>query len=249
MSPDAVPALLCQGVRKTFRGETEALAGVDLVVPQGAFIGLLGPNGAGKTTLIRSIVGLNVPDGGRLEVLGHSMTGPGAPAARRLVGYAPQEVSLDRFVKVHDVLALHGRYFGLRRADADARAEELLAAFDLTAKAGASLIVFPEGTRSPEGGMGPFQRGAFEIACRAGVPIVPLYLRCNPSALRRDQRFWAHPDTCARLTIEVDEAVHPSKFENKSRAMRQSVWERYHARLRIDEMPRPHTEDARRAAD
>lgn len=137
MSPDAVPALLCQGVRKTFRGETEALAGVDLVVPQGAFIGLLGPNGAGKTTLIRSIVGLNVPDGGRLEVLGHSMTGPGAPAARRLVGYAPQEVSLDRFVKVHDVLALHGRYFGLRRADADARAEELLAAFDLTAKAGA----------------------------------------------------------------------------------------------------------------
>ena len=137
MSPDAVPALLCQGVRKTFRGETEALAGVDLIVPQGAFIGLLGPNGAGKTTLIRSIVGLNVPDGGRLEVLGHSMTGPGAPAARRLVGYAPQEVSLDRFVKVHDVLALHGRYFGLRRADADARAEELLAAFDLTAKAGA----------------------------------------------------------------------------------------------------------------
>lgn len=137
MSLAAVPALLCQGVRKTFRGETEALAGVDLVVPQGAFIGLLGPNGAGKTTLIRSIVGLNVPDGGRLEVLGHSMTGPGAPAARRLVGYAPQEVSLDRFVKVHDVLALHGRYFGLRRADADARAEELLAAFDLTAKAGA----------------------------------------------------------------------------------------------------------------
>ena len=137
MSLAAVPALLSQGVRKTFRGETEALAGVDLVVPQGAFIGLLGPNGAGKTTLIRSIVGLNVPDGGRLEVLGHSMTGPGAPAARRLVGYAPQEVSLDRFVKVHDVLALHGRYFGLRRADADSRAEELLAAFDLTAKAGA----------------------------------------------------------------------------------------------------------------
>ncbi len=137
MNPDEVPALLCQGVRKTFRGETEALAGVDLTVPQGAFIGLLGPNGAGKTTLIRSIVGLSVPDGGRLEVLGHSMTGPGAPAARRLVGYAPQEVSLDRFVKVHDVLALHGRYFGLRRADADARAEELLAAFDLTSKAGA----------------------------------------------------------------------------------------------------------------
>jgi ABC-2 type transport system ATP-binding protein len=52
------------------------------------------------------------------------------------VGYAPQEIALDRFVKVRDLLSLHGRYFGMTRADAAARADELLDVFDLTDKAG-----------------------------------------------------------------------------------------------------------------
>ena len=109
-----VPALLCRDVRKAFGGGVQALDGVDLVVPDGGFAGLLGPNGAGKTTLIRSVVGLVIPDGGRMEVLGRSMRGPEAPGARQLVGYAPQEIALDRFVKVRDLLSLHGRYFGMR---------------------------------------------------------------------------------------------------------------------------------------
>jgi ABC-2 type transport system ATP-binding protein len=123
-------------VHKTFPGGVAALAGIDLVVPDGSFLGLLGPNGAGKTTLIRSVVGLVVPDGGEMSVMGRSMLGPEAPAARQLVGYAPQEIALDRFVKVHDLLALHGRYFGMTRTDASDRADELLDAFDLTDKAG-----------------------------------------------------------------------------------------------------------------
>jgi len=131
----AVPALLCQDVRKAFGGGVQALDGVDLIVPNGGFVGLLGPNGAGKTTLIRSVVGLVIPDGGRMEVLGRSMRGPEAAAARQLVGYAPQEIALDRFVRVRDLLSLHGRYFGMRRADADERADELLEVFDLTDKA------------------------------------------------------------------------------------------------------------------
>ena len=133
-NPD-IPALSCRDVRKTFAGDVQALDGVDLVVPNGGFVGLLGPNGAGKTTLIRSVVGLVVPDGGDMQVLGRSMRGPDAPAARQLVGYAPQEISLDRFVKVRDLLALHGRYFGMTRADAGERADELLDVFDLTDKA------------------------------------------------------------------------------------------------------------------
>jgi ABC-2 type transport system ATP-binding protein len=134
-TPPDVPALLCEDVRKTFPGGVRALDGVDLIVPDGSFVGLLGPNGAGKTTLIRSIVGLVVPDGGEMHVMGRSMRGPEAPAARQLVGYAPQEIALDRFVKVRDLLSLHGRYFGMTRADAAARADELLDVFDLTDKA------------------------------------------------------------------------------------------------------------------
>jgi ABC-2 type transport system ATP-binding protein len=136
--PEALPppALLCRDVHKRFGGDVQALDGVDLVVPKGAFMGLLGPNGAGKTTLIRSVVGLVVLDRGEMTVMGRSMTGPEAPAARALVGYAPQEVALDRFVTVRDLLSLHGRYFGMSRADAASRADELLAVFDLGDKAG-----------------------------------------------------------------------------------------------------------------
>ncbi len=135
MPDPAAPALLCAGVTKSFTGGVEALAGLDLVVPAGAFFGLLGPNGAGKTTLIRSVVGLTRPAGGQISVFGVGAWGPEAALARQSIGYAPQDVALDRFVPVRELLSLHGRYFGMSRTDARERADEMLDAFDLTAKA------------------------------------------------------------------------------------------------------------------
>lgn len=96
---------------------------------------------------------------------------------------------------------------------------------------GFHVLTFPEGARSPEAGLHRFHRGAFEIACRANALVVPLVLRCNPRALRRGQRFWAQPDECVVLTIEIDTPVDPAKFEHKSRRMRQAIEEHYHARL------------------
>ena len=133
-APDT-PALACHGVVKRFPGDVLALDGLDLRVPRGAFFGLLGPNGAGKTTLIRSIVGLTVPDAGGIEVLGVRTDGATAAESRRLIGYAPQDFGLDRFVTVRRVLELHGRYFGMSRADAAERTDELLEVFDLADKA------------------------------------------------------------------------------------------------------------------
>jgi ABC-2 type transport system ATP-binding protein len=133
----AGPALRCAAVRKGFAGGVVALDGLDLAVPRGAFVGLLGPNGAGKTTLIRSITGLTRPDGGAIEVFGLPVTGATAARARTLIGYAPQDIALDRFVPARRLLELHGRYFGMDRRDAARRAQEMLEVFDLVDKADA----------------------------------------------------------------------------------------------------------------
>lgn len=72
---------------------------------------------------------------------------------------------------------------------------------------GFPVLVFPEGTRSPLGGMHRFRRGAFEIAHRAGVPVIPLFLRCDPPALGKGTPVWRHPRRCPTLTVHIDGPV------------------------------------------
>ncbi|OIV35304.1 ABC transporter [Mangrovactinospora gilvigrisea] len=66
---DTQLAVRAREITKCF-GDVVALDGVDLDLAQGQVHGLVGPNGAGKTTLLGLLLGLAVPDGGRLEVLG-----------------------------------------------------------------------------------------------------------------------------------------------------------------------------------
>jgi ABC-2 type transport system ATP-binding protein len=126
-------ALSVERVRKIYGDGTGALRGLSLRIPAGAFFGLLGPNGSGKTTLIGMVSGLVRAPAGHLFVFGHDAVAD-AQCARLLVGVAPQEVHLDRFVSARDVLVYHGRYFGMARLEAGRRADELLEVFDLTAK-------------------------------------------------------------------------------------------------------------------
>jgi ABC-2 type transport system ATP-binding protein len=127
-------ALHVEGVEKTYADGTRALRGLSLRIPSACFFGLIGPNGSGKTTLIGMVCGLVRAPAGCLFVFGNDVVTEAA-RARLLTGVAPQEVHLDRFLTVRDVLVYHGRYFGLDRATARERADELLEAFDLTAKA------------------------------------------------------------------------------------------------------------------
>jgi ABC-type multidrug transport system ATPase subunit len=62
-------AVVAEGLVKTF-GETRALDGLDLAVPEGTVLGLLGPNGAGKTTAVRILATVLAPDAGQASVLG-----------------------------------------------------------------------------------------------------------------------------------------------------------------------------------
>ncbi len=133
MSPPGPTALRVDRLTKVYADGTHALDALDLHVPAGCFFGLLGPNGAGKTTLISAVAGLVRAPAGRIFVFGHDAVTD--LHARLLVGLAPQEVHLDRFLTARDLLVYHGRYFGMTNRHAATRAGELLGAFDLTAKA------------------------------------------------------------------------------------------------------------------
>jgi 1-acyl-sn-glycerol-3-phosphate acyltransferase len=79
---------------------------------------------------------------------------------------------------------------------------ELVDACAARLRAGRSVLLFPEGTRSPKGGLGPFQRGAAHVALRAGQPLRTVVLTCSPPALMRERRWWQMPTE--RLAISVD---------------------------------------------
>lgn len=72
---------------------------------------------------------------------------------------------------------------------------------------GSKLLVFPEGTRSPPAGMRAFRRGAFEIAKRARVPVVPMLVTCTPPALAKGAPFWSYPEVAVRLALHPQPAV------------------------------------------
>ena len=125
------PALQIRGLTKRYDDGTLALDALDLEVPQGSFFGLLGPNGAGKTTLISAVCNLVRVTDGELRVFGlpaHCLD------ARRQIGISEQEPNLDRFLTVRETLVYHGGYYGMERAEAERRADEMIDVFDLRAK-------------------------------------------------------------------------------------------------------------------
>jgi zinc/manganese transport system ATP-binding protein len=77
-------AVTLQNVSLGFPGRA-VLAGVDLALHEGEFVGLLGPNGAGKTTLLRALLGLHRPTAGTIDIFG-TPAKPGHAA----IGYLPQ---------------------------------------------------------------------------------------------------------------------------------------------------------------
>jgi ABC-2 type transport system ATP-binding protein len=126
------PALLVQGLSKTYGDGFTAVAGLDLEIPDGAFFGLLGPNGEGKATLIGSVCNLVRPITGTLTVFGHDHR---SRAARRLLGLAEQEINVDRFLSIRQILIYHAGYHGIGRKAAVRRVDELLEVFRLDSKA------------------------------------------------------------------------------------------------------------------
>jgi len=138
-------AIQAEGLRKSF-GDTCAVDGVDLAVPRGTVYGVLGPNGAGKTTTIRMLATLLRPDAGAARVLGRDIASE-ADAVRAHVSLTGQLASVDEDLTGRENLILIARLLGFARADAKARADELLAAFGLSDAAARQVKNYSGGMR------------------------------------------------------------------------------------------------------
>src|SRR5262249_60365367 len=77
---------------------------------------------------------------------------------------------------------------------------------------GRSVLLFPEGTRSPKGGLGPFQRGAAHVALRAGQPLRAVLLTSDPPGLDRDRRWWQMPTQRLRIGVDARDALDPAEL-------------------------------------
>ncbi len=122
-------------------------------------------------------------------------------------------------------LALGG-HVRVDRSD-HARAVASLAEAARIVRAGTSLIVFPEGTRSRDGRVHPFKKGPFVIAMEAGSPVVPIAVS-GAGAINPKGRIEVHPGT---LHVSIGTAVHPRDFADRTALLRE-------VRHRIIEMHR-----------
>ena len=214
------------------RGGRLVLPGISLEVRRGAVTGLLGPSGSGKTTLIRAIVGVQIVEGGEVDVLGRP---GGSPELRRVVGYVTQAPSVYGDLTVRENL----RYFAkildaptervddaIRTVALDAHAEQVVGTLSGGERSRVSLasallgrpelLVLDE----PTVGLDPVLRRDLwqtfhELAARGASLLVSSHVmdeadRCDDLVLLRDGRIVAtgSPEELRRSTgsDELEEA-------------------------------------------
>ena len=118
-------ALSIKNLTKTYPNGVQALKGIDFDVEPGDFYALLGPNGAGKTTAIGIISSLVNKTGGEVEIFGHSIDTE-LEAAKSCLGLVPQEINMNLFDSVENIVVNQAGYYGIGRRLAKERAEKYL---------------------------------------------------------------------------------------------------------------------------
>jgi ABC-2 type transport system ATP-binding protein len=140
-------AIRTEHLGKTFRvgfwgRKVKAVEDLSLEVAEGEIFGLLGPNGAGKTTAIKMLLGFVRPTEGRAFVAGEPA---GSLAARKCLGYLPENPALYEFLTGEEYLRFAARLAGLSRADAARRSGGLLEQVGLAGRADRPIRRFSKG--------------------------------------------------------------------------------------------------------
>ena len=118
-------ALSVRKLTKVYANGVRALDGIDLEVATGDFFALLGPNGAGKTSLIGIVTSLVNKTSGEVSVFGHDLDRD-LNAVKNAIGVVPQELNLNLWDKVGNIVVNQAGFYGLTPGRARQRAEVCL---------------------------------------------------------------------------------------------------------------------------
>src|ERR1700681_4587571 len=118
------PVVSVEALRKRYRRRDPwAVDGVTFALEPGQAFGLLGPNGSGKTSIVKMIAGLLRPNEGSISLFGSE---PGNPAARKELGFAPEDPDFPKFLRATEVLDYFASLLGLDEDRSKRRIPETL---------------------------------------------------------------------------------------------------------------------------
>ena len=112
-SANTIPPIRITNLVKNY-GSLRAVDNVSFEMKPGEILGLLGPNGAGKTTIISTMVTLEEPTEGKVEIFGLDVTKE-PERVKMLTGFVPQELIHHGYFDVQEILEFHSGYFGRRK--------------------------------------------------------------------------------------------------------------------------------------
>lgn len=134
-------AIQTRDLRKEYRGRA-VVDGLTLTVGQGEVFGFLGPNGAGKSTTVKMLLGLVLPTGGELSVLGGT---PADPAIRARLGFLPEQFRFQTWMTGEEFLHFHGRLAGLKADELRRRVPQVLETVGLGGRGRETLSGYSKG--------------------------------------------------------------------------------------------------------
>lgn len=137
----APPAISVRRLRKEY-GRKIALHDLSLTVGTGEVFGFLGPNGAGKTTTVKILLGLVRPTAGTVLIFGQPA---GDPAARRRIGYLPENFRFHHWMTGEALLDFHGRLAGLSAEQRRRRIPEVIQQVGLAGRGGDRIRSYSKG--------------------------------------------------------------------------------------------------------
>jgi len=138
-------AIETESLRRRF-GALEAVRDVNLRVEAGQFYGFLGPNGAGKSTTIKMLTGLLEPSAGTIRVLGLDLAADPL-GVKRQIGVVPEGMALFDRLTGPEYLNFAARMYGLDRATAAARSQELLEFMTLADRPKTLIVDYSHGMK------------------------------------------------------------------------------------------------------